>query len=151
MQFSCVFLFMKMHTSHVCMNLQAQVPHLGIHGVSSCARLHAHTAGRCPASQPARDVFVVTALEGRRRRAWPPAVETRDAAQHPQGPGQSTGRSPAPEGSCRCAVRAGPLGWLRAHEMCVTAAPSQPASRTEGCLRSALSSFPCSIRWSFIL
>ena len=86
MQFSCVFLFMKMHMSHVCMKLQLQAPYLGIRGASGCARLHAHTAERCPASQPARDVFVVTALEGREGHTWPPAVETRDAAQHPQDP-----------------------------------------------------------------
>ena len=141
-QFSCVFLFLKMHTSHVCMKLQPQAPYLGIRGASGCAHLHAHTAGCCPASQPARDVFLVTALEGSGGHTWPPAVETRDAAQHPQGPGHrrpregSTGRSPAPEGSCRHAVRAGP----RACKMCVTAAPSQPALRTEGCLCAA----PCS-------
>lgn len=42
-------------------------------------------------------------------------------------------------------------GRLCAYKMCVTAAPPNQLPGTEGCLRSALSSFPCSIRWSFIL
>lgn len=105
-----MFLFKKMHTSHTCVNLQAQAPCLGIRGISGCACSCRWALSSLPPSQGTLSLsWFLRGGEGA-PGLW--RVETRDAAQQPQGPGHRPPRERSQVGALPQRARAEVLSGL---------------------------------------